>query len=168
MPLLIRPATASAHLPIVAAWLHRAWWAAEGYALADTIAFLREASGPSLPIALIAERDGQPVGTATLDIEDLPGREDLSPWLASVLVAPNHRRQGIATALVTAVRQRAAALGHARLWLFTADQAAFYAKRDWQPAGVAAYRGQPVALMVCELAAPAPAPPPAHPESSKP
>ncbi len=147
--MLIRPAAQSPHLTTVAAWLHAEWWQAGGHALAEAEAFLRRATGPGLPCALVAERDGVPIGTATLDAEDLPSRPDLSPWLASVLVAPAYRRQGVATALVAEVRRRAAAQGHQRLWLFTGGQAAFYAARGWSPEGAETYRGQPVTLMSC-------------------
>ncbi|MDO9498568.1 GNAT family N-acetyltransferase [Falsiroseomonas sp.] len=147
--MLIRPVAHSPHLPLVAAWLHAEWWAAGGHALAETAAFLHRATGPGLPCALVAERDGVALGTATLDAEDLPSRPDLSPWLASVLVAPEFRRQGVATALVAEVRRRAAALAYPRLWLFTGGQAAFYASLGWAPEGEDRYRGQPVTLMSC-------------------
>jgi predicted N-acetyltransferase YhbS len=147
--MLIRPAAESPHLSEVATWLHAEWWAVDGHALAETEAFLRRATGPAAPCVLIAERDGRPLGTATLDLEDLPSRPELSPWLASVLVAPAYRRQGVATALVAEVRRRAAALGHARLWLFTSDQAPFYAARGWVPEGEETWRDRPVRLMSC-------------------
>ncbi|MGK7861742.1 GNAT family N-acetyltransferase [Falsiroseomonas sp. E2-1-a4] len=147
--MLIRPVAYSPHLPLVATWLHAEWWAAGGHALAEAEAFLRRATGPGLPCALVAERDGVALGTATLDTEDLPSRPDLSPWLASVLVAPAYRRQGVATALVAEVRRRAAALAYPRLWLFTGGQAAFYASLGWSPEGAEQYRGQPVTLMSC-------------------
>lgn len=161
--MLIRPACQSPHLPEIAGWLHAQWWGDSGYSRAATEAWLRAATGPAAPCTLIAERDGVPLGTATLDVDDLPSRPDLTPWLASVLVAPAHRRQGVATALVAEVRRRAAALGHARLWLFTEDRQAFYAARGWVPEGPETWRGRPVALMSCALAVPpaaVPAPPP--------
>ena len=147
----IRVLAETPHLDTVAAWLHAQWWAADGYTRDATLAFLRAATGPAAPMTLVAEQDGVPVGTATFDTDDLDSRPDLSPWLASVLVAPGHRRQGVATALVAAVEQAARAAGHERLWLFTADQAAFYAARGWQKAGQAAYHGAPVTLMVRPL-----------------
>ncbi len=151
MPLLIRPVAETPHVPLVAAWLHAQWWQAGGYSLAATEAFLRQATGPAAPCALVAERDGEPLGTATFDTDDLPSRPDLTPWLASVLVTPAARRQGIATALVAAVERLAIAQGVRRLWLFTPDQAPFYAARGWVRAGVEEYRGSPVVLMQRDL-----------------
>ena len=151
MPLLVRPVAATPHLPVIAAWLHAQWWEAGGYTLEATEAFLRDAKGPAAPCVLVAERDGEALGTATFDTDDLPNRPDLSPWLASVLVKPEARRQGIATALVAAVERLALAQGVRRLWLFTPDQASFYAARGWVRAGVEEYRGSPVVLMRREL-----------------
>lgn len=147
MTLLIRPVAETPHVPTIAAWLHAQWWASGGYSLAQTESFLRQATGPAAPCALVAERDGLPLGTATFDTDDLPARPDLSPWLASVLVAPEARRQGIATALVAAVEELAIAQGVRRLWLFTPDQAPFYAARGWVRSGAEEYRGSPVVLM---------------------
>ncbi|MBX9593704.1 MAG: GNAT family N-acetyltransferase [Roseomonas sp.] len=147
MTLLIRPVAETPHVPAIAAWLHQQWWAAGGYTQAQTEAFLRKATGPAAPCALVAERDGLPLGTATFDTDDLPARSDLSPWLASVFVTPAARRQGVATALVKAVEALAVSQGVRRLWLFTPDQAAFYAARGWVRAGVEEYRGCPVVLM---------------------
>ncbi|MGK7868617.1 GNAT family N-acetyltransferase [Falsiroseomonas sp. E2-1-a20] len=148
--MLIRPAALSPHLPEVAAWLHAEWW--QGEPVAATEAYLRAATGPAAPCALIAEDGGRPLGTATLDLEDLPSRRDLSPWLASVLVAPAHRRQGVATALVQDVLRRARQQGHRRIWLFTPDQAPFYAARGWAAAGTETYRARAVTLMSFALA----------------
>jgi GNAT superfamily N-acetyltransferase len=146
-PPLIRPLAESQHVAEVAGWLHAQWWANEGWTLAETAAWLAAATGPAAPLTLVAEAAGRPLGTATLDTEDLPSRPDLSPWLASVLVRPEARRRGIATALVAAVEHRAKHLGHRELWLYTTDQAGFYAARGWLAAGEAQNRGVRVALM---------------------
>lgn len=152
--LTIRPVAGTAHLPVVASWLHAAWWAEDGWSLAATEDFLRRATGPAAPIAYVAEREGQPLGTATLDLDDLPARPDLAPWLASVWVAPAARRQGVASALVAHVEAAAGALGHRRIHLFTPepDKVRFYAARGWAPMGEATWRGGPVTLMAKRLA----------------
>jgi len=141
------------HLEAVAGWLHAQWWAADGHDLPATRAFLAAARGPAAPLTLVAEAGGRPLGTATLDIDDLPARPDLAPWMASVLVTPAARGQGVASALVAAIVARARALGYAELFLFTSDQAAFYAKRGWLGLGAESWRGQPVTLMRRDLTA---------------
>ncbi len=148
----ILPIAFTPHVATVAAWLHAEWWAEDGWKLEDTIRFLREAEGPAAPCCFVAEEEGCPLGTATFDTEDLPSRRDLSPWLASVLVAPAHRRRGVASALVAHVEQAARRQGHRRLWLFTGDCAPFYAARGWAKAGMEEWRGRPVTLMAKDLA----------------
>ncbi len=147
----IRSLAETPHAAEVASWLHRQWWEGDGWTLPATEAWLRAATGPAAPCTFVAESEGSPIGTATLDTDDLPHRMDLSPWLASVLVAPEWRGRGVGGALVEHVARQARALGHPRIWLFTPDAAAFYAARGWAPAGEERWRGQPVALMVREL-----------------
>lgn len=149
--LLIRPVAATPHLAEVAAWLHAAWWEADGWAAEAVEAFLRAATGPAAPIVFVAERDGVALGTATLDTDDLPARPDLAPWLASVWVAPAARRQGVAGSLVAHVEAEAARLGHRRIHLFTPDKAAFYAARGWQAIGSEPWRDMRVTLMAKHL-----------------
>lgn len=147
----ILPLAETPHVATVAAWLHAEWWAASGWTLDGTAGFLRAATGPAAPCCFVAEEAGMPLGTALFDIDDLPSRPDLSPWLASVLVAPAHRGRGVATALVRRVEDAARAQGHREIWLFTFSAAAFYAARGWRPAGVEEWQGRPVDLMTKAL-----------------
>jgi predicted N-acetyltransferase YhbS len=150
-PLLIRPLAASPHLMQVADWLHGQWWGADGWSAEATAAWLGAATGPHAPVSFVAERDGEALGTATLDTDDLPARPELTPWLASVLVRPDRRRQGVASALVRAVEAHAAGLGHRELWLFTPDQSAFYAARGWRSVGEEVWHDRQVTLMRRDL-----------------
>ncbi len=144
---LIRPLAETPHAPAVAAWLHTEWWAASGWTLAATEAFLRSATGPAAPCCFVAEQAGAPLGTATFDIDDLPTRRDLSPWLASVWVRPESRGQRIGAALVARVEAAARAQGHPRIWLFTPEAERFYAARGWQREGLEEWQGRQVPLM---------------------
>lgn len=150
--LVVRRLVETPHAAAVAGWLHEVWWAEEGYSRAQTEAWLRAASGPAAPIAFVAEANGVPVGTASLDTDDLLSRPDLSPWLAGVWVQPAWRRHGVASRLVERVEAAATRLGHPELWLFTEDAAALYRRLGWEPAGPERWRGRDVALMRRRLA----------------
>ena len=100
-----------------------------------------------MPIAWLAHEGDQALGTASLRASDLPGREDLSPWLGGVYVAPPFRGRGIASALCGAVEERAAALGYDRLYLFTLDQQRLYERLGWRPFARAEWRGHTADVM---------------------
>ena len=101
----------------------------------------------ALPVAWLAHEDGRALGTAALRVSDLPGREALSPWLGGVYVAPPFRGRGIASALCRVVEERASALGHERLYLFTLDQQRLYARLGWRPLEQASWRGRTADVM---------------------
>lgn len=145
--MIIRPIAVTRHGPAVAAALHDTWWAADGWTLEATRDFLAAAMGPGAPCCVVAERRGDWLGTATLDTSDLAIRADLSPWLASLWVRPDMRGQGVGALLVRHVEALARARGHAKLWLFTPDRAAFYERLGWRRQGVEPARLGPVVLM---------------------
>jgi GNAT superfamily N-acetyltransferase len=86
-------------------------------------------------------------GTASLVVDDAESRPDLSPWLASVFVAPEARGRGYARVLVTAVESAARAAGMPTLWLFTDTAEALYADLGWKPVGTIIEQGKPECLM---------------------
>ncbi len=94
--------------------------------------FLSHLNRDVLPIAWVAHSGSQVFGTAALRVFDLPGRDDLTPWLGGVYVAPPFRGRGIGTALCATVEQNARSLfGTSALYLFTLDQQAWYARLGW-------------------------------------
>lgn len=142
------------HLPTLAAW-HQAEWAYLnpgenlGMRIARMQAYLQDGLVPS---TFVYEQRGQPVGSAAIVASDMDERPQWSPWLASVFVVPEFRRQGIGSRLVRHVMAQAAAAGHRHLYLFTPDQAAFYQNLGWQPIAEESYRGSRVSVMRALLA----------------
>lgn len=53
-------------------------------------------------------------------------------WLSNLYVHPTQRRRGIGSALVSHAVRRASALNLGKLYLFTADAAAFYQQQGWR------------------------------------
>lgn len=139
-------------IPTVADWIWNEWSRHRGRTLAMTATRLAERTAiAGAEQTLVALADGVPVGTASLTHADLESRPDLTPWLASVFVPPEHRGRGHAKALVRAVEHAARAGGVRRCWLFTADAAGLYADLGWVPAGVTAASGKTVTLMYHDL-----------------
>lgn len=137
------------YVPTIATWLHEAWGhLTPGSTLADAVrgmaAYLNH---DELPLALIALEGATLLGTASLVLHDMDTRPDLSPWLAGVFVAAEHRRQGYGTGLVRAVEDVAEQLGVEILYLYTPDQENFYARQGWSVLDRTEYRQEQVVIM---------------------
>jgi N-acetylglutamate synthase-like GNAT family acetyltransferase len=100
-----------------------------------------------IPVTFVAlGEDGGIVGTAALIFDDLVG-DPRNPWLASVYVPPDHRKKGIASALVRAVEGKARELGYKHLYLFTTSAPALYAGLGWRALEQRDYRGEHIQVM---------------------
>lgn len=146
------------HIPQLAAWHHEQWsYLNPGQSLAHRVDGLRDHLRPApLPRTFVAvEPHGQPMGSASLVAHDMDTHPELTPWLASVFVAPIHRRKGIGAALVRAVMEAAREAGIETLYLFTPDQASFYRSLGWRTVATEPYRGDEVTLMQFAPTAPA-------------
>lgn len=137
------------HIPTLAAWHHREWAHLNpGATLEERIDRMQGylASG-LVPSTFICKQDGQLAGSAALVASDMDTRPMLTPWLASVFVAPSFRRQGIGGELVRHVMLRAKLGGIETLYLFTPDRQMFYQKLGWRTLSREAYRGVAVTVM---------------------
>lgn len=105
-----------------------------------------------IPQTFVAWDDNVVVGSASLVSADLATHGHLSPWLASVYVAPSHRNRGIGSALVERVVEEAHRLGLPELFLFTPDRVSFYARMGWQTVEQSNWGLTPVTIMRLELA----------------
>lgn len=115
------------HLPLVAGWIHGAFWGRSGHGVEVVIDRLGDAKDPDrIPLSLLARWSGEPAGTVNLIACDSKSRPDLSPWLAALFVEPGHRRKGVGAALVRTLAGEAARLGYEEMFLET-DIPSFYA-----------------------------------------
>ena len=86
----------------------------------------------TLPIAWVAHSGGEFLVQRALRVHDLPGHENLTPWLGGVYVAPEFRNNGVGTALCSTVEQQAKTLFDiSTLYLFTLDKQAWYKNLGW-------------------------------------
>jgi predicted N-acetyltransferase YhbS len=134
--------------------LHYAEWGSllpqwsEGQALAE---LRTHRSRQAIPTTMLMLDDVQGlIGSVSLLQNDDDRIRDYSPWLASLIVLPQHRGRGFGIALVDRCVQEARVLGIPRLHLYTAGQQAFYRRLGWRvidtvPLGVA-----PVDVMAIE------------------
>lgn len=140
-------------LPTLAEWHHREWAHLNpGGSVEKRIEKMQSYLGDELIPSLFVAKDADTLlGSAGLLSHDMDTRMDLSPWLASVYVAPEHRGRGVGTALVKHVMNVAKAAGCEDLYLFTPDRAGFYARLGWFTLAEELYRGEPVTVMRASL-----------------
>jgi GNAT superfamily N-acetyltransferase len=93
------------------------WWK-NRYSFEDVVELYRTLLNDlSLPIALIAFKDGVPAGTALICEEDPEIKEGVSPWLEGLYVCNQFRMCGVGTALVEKIEVIAKDIGYGGLYL---------------------------------------------------
>jgi predicted N-acetyltransferase YhbS len=119
----------------VADRIWQAWWKRHGVPEAYIVERLREnMQGTDLPIALVAHRGVEFLGTASLLVSDLDERPQYTPWVAAVWTEPDARKQGIAPALIERACTEAFERGYAQVYLCAAlPRRAYYATLGWTP-----------------------------------
>jgi len=136
-------------IPTLALWEQQEW----GHLLPDTtfemliLHFEQKSIPHQISQTFVAVAGEKPVGMASLDPHDLETRPELSPWLASVYVAPEFRNRGVGSRLVRTVMAEAEALGLEKLFVFTPNKVEFYRSLGWQILESTRYRGEEVVIM---------------------
>jgi GNAT superfamily N-acetyltransferase len=139
-------------IPTLAAWHHAQWsYLDVGVSVAQRAAALRTHRRNAVPMTVVALSGETLLGSASLIAHDMDTRMDLSPWLASVYVAPSCRGHGIGSALVHEIVDSATDLGFLALYLFTPDRARFYERLGWHVLEHLVYRGYAQVLMSISL-----------------
>ncbi len=139
-------------IPTLAAWHHAQWsYLDVGKSMAQRAATLRTHQRATVPMTVVALSSGALLGSASLIAHDMDTRLDLSPWLASVYVAPSYRGHGVGSALVREIVAHATAMGFPALYLFTPDRARFYEQLGWHVLEHVRYRGYEQVLMSISL-----------------
>lgn len=107
-------------------------------------------SRDSLPLQLIATRNGELLGTAALKPHEIIDRfPEYFGWLGSVFVFPEFRGCGVASALSRRVIELAEERGLRQLYLQTADiSGGLYGALGWEPLDRLVYKGIDTLLMI--------------------
>ncbi len=142
-------------IPTLARWHHDEWASITPHlSVADRIAgFQARAQRGGIPTGFVALLDAHVVGLACLVASDIESHQRLTPWLASVLVVPEHRGRGIGSALSERTIEEARALRFQRVYLFTFNKQSFYARLGWSALQNTRYLGAPGTIMVRTLGA---------------
>ena len=137
------------YIPQLAQWLFEEWGAILGEKTLETRIKKLNAhmNRDQLPVAWVAHANGQLLGTAALRVNDLEGREDLTPWLGGVFVGAQFRRRGIGEALCATVENAARSRGIQTLYLFTLDKQAWYSRQGWRVVAPCVWHERPGDIM---------------------
>ena len=141
-------------IPTLAKWQHDQWaYLNPGDSVEKRISWREsEIKSDDIPQTFVAVSGSTLLGSAGLVPHDMETRMDLTPWLASVYVATEHRKQGIGSALVRHVVQEAGRRGYKTFYLFTPDQQALYAGLGWTSLERTEYHGYDVEIMKIDTA----------------
>lgn len=138
-------------LRTLAEWQHGEWGQLRpGDTVEARMARLTKfSSRAAIPLTIVAHEEGELLGSASLIPHDMETRMELTPWLAGVFVAPQHRRRGIGAALVRRIMVEAGRLAVPVLYLYTMHSEKFYASLGWFLQEHSTYREQSIAIMTC-------------------
>lgn len=140
-------------IPILSQWHHEQWsYLNPSRTAKDRIEEFQQEKGlKQIPTTFVAMSENVLLGSASLVTHDMDTRMDLSPWLASVYVAPPHRQQGIGSALVQRTVEEAKELKVETLYLFTPDRERFYRRLGWSVLELTKYRGGNNVIMTLQI-----------------
>jgi len=140
-------------VPIIAHWHHEEWgYFNPGDSVAKRITNLQAHLGrKQIPTTFVSLSRGILLGSASLIAHNMDTRMDLSPWLSSIYVLPEHRSRGIGTALVQRIIEEAIELGVETLYLFTSNRKGFFASLGWSVVEHTEYLEQKVIIMALHI-----------------
>lgn len=101
----------------------------------------------TLPLSLVAIEQDELLGMVSIIFDDLPGYERLNPWLASLLVVPEHRGKRIGSRLVHEAERLLARNNITKAYLFTESARSFFDKLGWLALQSATCNGISVSIL---------------------
>jgi GNAT superfamily N-acetyltransferase len=127
-------------LPVVSSWAFRQWHQGTRSLKSIYTEYRGRLSRDSIPLTLVAVEEGTPVGTISIELDDLPSRPDLFPWIGSLYVVPKFRKRGIGRMLMDKVQGTADDMGAGSLYVMTSDLQELGEKEGWFYVGDEPYR----------------------------
>jgi predicted N-acetyltransferase YhbS len=142
------------HLRAVAALLNLEWGELSPWASLPEIE-KRLAEKPEIagvPFTLVALGDSDVLlGTASVKLFELPEHRDKMHWLGEVCVTASMRGQGVGSGLIRACIAESTRLRLPKLYLYTPDQQALYARLGWEELQSAFVNEENVSIMCLTL-----------------
>jgi len=136
-------------IPQVAYWFVTEWptWYGPngpGNVQADVEALA--ASEGTLPVGIVAFRDGVSLGIGALKAASIPSHDHLSPWAAAGFVVPAYRGRGIGTILLQALVAKSRELGFACVYCGTSTSESLLVRAGWRPIEAIVHDNKPLTI----------------------
>jgi predicted N-acetyltransferase YhbS len=134
---------------LLATWFHREWGSRNPMLTVDSIKHSLEErlNRDSLPLTFVAFLGKEPIGSASLKINEMEIYPQYLHWLGAVYVLPEYRNQRVGTQTIAHSISEARRLGVSELYLYTREHETLYAKFGWQPLERSFYHGREVVVM---------------------
>jgi GNAT superfamily N-acetyltransferase len=134
-------------LPTLVSWYEAEWpsWyrPGRGDAEQDLRAFSNQGS---LPVGVVALRDGIVCGVAALKAESIESHKHLSPWAAAGFVKPALRGQGIGLELLRALEAHAQMLNFSHIYCGTNGAATLLQRANWRHMEQITHQGKALSI----------------------
>jgi len=129
------------HLETVARWQWDEWCRDNGYTLEEIIYRTRNSMKTNdIPQTWVVLQGDELIGTFSLWNCDLFNRQDLRPWIACVIVKPEHRNKGLGSAMTKKGVEIVRGLGYKNMYLITHHEG-YYEKLGWEFMETAPFKG---------------------------
>lgn len=140
-------------IPVLVDWFYAEWGRPESGITPTSISksLHRRLNRDSLPLALVALHGQEPVGSASIKIQEMETHPQYTHWLGSVYMKEEHRRQGFGSQLVEAAVQSAKSCAVKELYLYTRQSESLYASLGWTALERPRYHGREVVIMKRKL-----------------
>ena len=136
-------------VPTVAQWCCEEWpWYYANGDLAAACAYHQQtAQAARVPSGLVALEGSTLAGTISVIEDDMETRPELNPWLGCLVVAPEFRRQGLASRLIDEGELLAKRLAVPVLYAWTETLCRLLLSKGWAHVEDTAYRGRRVSIL---------------------
>lgn len=120
------------YLEEVSEWIWAQWSKSHGAKLEDIIYRSKHSiSRDDIPQMYIAKYNEEVIGVVSLWRNDLTSRQDLYPWMATLIVKEKYRNKGVGRKLQQKCIEEARKLNYEYLYLIT-EHDNYYEKTGWE------------------------------------
>lgn len=120
------------HLEEVSEWIWKEWSEKKGAKKEDVLYRSKHSLGYNqVPQMYIAKYNEEIIGVVSIWRNDLTARQDLYPWMATLIIKPEYRNKGVGKKLQEKCIEECRRLKYDNLYLIT-EHENYYEKTGWE------------------------------------